>query len=197
MKRIVFAAIAALAASAASAVPVISTNTTLPAAAPLQAAPTTASANFRLNFLGDEFAAPSPNSRDVWEQTSLAGVGYYNSVEGGGFAEYDFGSDRTRFSMAWGSPDSYNTLRFFDDNAQVFEIFGNDLAITSTPGFVANRRFINIVVTGLTFDKVRLTSGSDAFEHAQVAAPIPLPAAGWMLLAGLGGLGALARRRNA
>jgi hypothetical protein len=27
-------------------------------------------------------------------------------------------------------------------------------------------------------------------------APVPLPAAGWLMLAGLGGLGALARRRR-
>ena len=28
------------------------------------------------------------------------------------------------------------------------------------------------------------------------AAPVPLPAAGWLLMAGLGGIGAVARRRR-
>ncbi len=49
---------------------------------------------------------------------------------------------------------------------------------------------------GETFDTVRFGSTQAAFEFAMAPAPVPLPAAGWMLFAGVAGLAAAARRRN-
>lgn len=192
-----FAAAVALSAIAADAA-TVTTDRVQPTFTGLLGAPTSASANFRLNFQGSDLVAPVPNSRTPWEEFSgLADTAYYNSVEGGGFAEYVFDAPQTSFSLMWGSPDSYNKLQFFLADASVFSISGNNASITGTPGFVANRKFVNVTISDLSFDKVRFTSGNtDAFEYANVA-PVPLPAAAWMLLSAFGGMGLLARRRTA
>jgi hypothetical protein len=197
-KILIAAAVAAGFALPAFALPVVTTDKIQPGYTGKLAAPTTSSANFRLNFQGSDLTAPVPNSRTPWEDFSgLADTAYYNSVEAGGFAEYVFGAARTTFSLMWGSPDDYNTLRFFDaGGAEIFTIKGDDADITSTPGFIAARSFVNVSIKDLDpFVKVRFESGSDAFEFANVA-PVPLPAAAWMLLGGLAGLGYLGRKRR-
>ncbi len=191
-----FAAAMALGAVAADAA-TVTTDRVTPSYTGQLAAPTTASAKFRLNYKGSDLAAPSPNSRTPWEEfAGLADTAYYNSVEAGGFAEYVFSAPQTSFSLMWGSPDSYNRLEFFNDQTSVFSIAGNNAAIVATSGFTAARGFVNVVVSDLSFNRVKFTSGSDAFEYANVA-PVPLPAAAWMLLTALGGVGALSRRRKA
>jgi hypothetical protein len=196
MKIFAFAAFAALlSTTAAHAMPVVITDRVQPTYTGLLAAPTTFSANFRLNFQGSDLSNPVPNSRTPWEEFSgLANTAYYNSVSGGGFAEYKFGSDRTAFNIMWGSPDSYNSLKFFDDNNLVFTILGNDAKITGTPGFAAGLKFVNVHISNLTFDKVRFESSTDAFEYANVA-PVPLPAAALFIGTGLVGLVGLRRKR--
>lgn len=177
----------------------ITTDPTQPSYTGLLAAPTSSSAGFRLNFQGSDLSPPAPNSRTPWEEfASLANTAYYNSVEGGGFAEYVFDTARTTFSLMWGSPDGYNTLAFLDNmDNELFSIAGNNTAITNTPGFQAGRKFVNVTFSGLSaFTKVRFTSGSDAFEFANVA-PIPLPAPILLLAAGIGGLGLVARKKRA
>lgn len=186
-------AVTALPAFAAT----ITTNTTAPTYTGLLAAPTSNSANFRLNFQGSDLVAPNPNSRTPWEGLSVENTAYYNSVESGGFAEYVFATAQTAFSLMWGSPDSYNTLRFLDDtNQEVFSMTGANSAITNTPGYEDGRYFVNVLLSELDpFTTVRFESGSDAFEYSNVA-PVPLPAALPLMIAGLGAIGGLRMRRK-
>lgn len=191
---ILFAAIA----SSASAV-TISTDKIQPSYTGLLAAPTASSGDFRLNYVGSDLDGTSPNSRTPWEDfVTLADSAYYNSVEAGGFADYVFDTAQTSFSLMWGSPDSYNKLSFLDANDEVvFSMAGDDAAIQGTVGYVESLSFVNVTVSDLSFFTARFESiGQDAFEFANVS-PVPLPAAGWMLIAGLGGLGAIGRRRKA
>jgi hypothetical protein len=53
---------------------------------------------------------------------------------------------------------------------------------------------------GSKFSSVTFSSSQPAFEFALAAAPasaVPLPAAGWMLIAGVGAIAAIARRWRA
>ena len=53
-----------------------------------------------------------------------------------------------------------------------------------------------MTISGITFDEVTFSSGSNAFEYANLAA-VPLPAAGLVMLIALGGAAAAYRRRKA
>lgn len=176
-----------------AAVTLVSTDTVLPTPV-IMAAPTSNSADFRLNYVGSDATFPPPNSRSPWEGTIYEATGPYNSVEAGGFAEYVFASVQSEFGLMWGSPDVYNTLEFFLGGASQGAF--NGLTIATAAGVPVAVGFANAFFEG-DFDTVRFTSTRfDAFEYSQVQ-PVPLPAAGWLFAAALGGMGLLARRRVA
>ena len=124
--------------------------------------------------------------RSPWEGTPLDGS-VYSSITG--TAEYVFSSARTKLSLVWGSPDSYNTLHFLNGTTVLGSVTGSQIT-----GGALNRL---VTISGFgPFTKVQFVSGLPAFEYANVAA-VPVPAAGFMLLAGLAGLAALRRRQSA
>jgi hypothetical protein len=135
----------------------------------------------------------------------LASTGKYHSVQGGGSATYVFDDLQTGFSLLWGSPDSYNTLTFFNGADEVIvgplgtSVTGAEIGARA-PISPLGGKFAFVTFGDILFDKVVLTSGSNAFEYGLVEstpAPVPLPAAGWMLIAGLGALAAAGRARRA
>lgn len=79
----------------------------------------------------------------------------------------------------------------------VFSVFATDLDVSDFLGQTFAVRGVNV---GAFPDGGFLTSKNYGTAPDQVApeqlAPVPLPAAGWMLIAGVGGLGAMSRRRR-
>lgn len=200
LTKLISAAILALAVAAPASAVTVMTDRNQPSYSGPLSAPTSNSANFRLNFQGSDLSPPAPNSRTPWEEfAGLANTGYYNSVEANGFAEYAFQDIQKSFSIMWGSPDDYNRLSFYNGQALVFAIDGDDSAITNTPGYEAQRKFVNVKVSDIMFDRVRLDSfGKDAFEYSNVGVPqVPVPAAAVLLVTALGGLGFMGRKKRA
>lgn len=141
--------------------------------------------------------------RSPWEGTGFLGSGVYTSVSANSAATYDFGPSLS-LSLVWGSPDAYNRLSFFSGATLLGTITGQQVTtevkpLSTLPNSSPSQGFAFVELAlagGLAFDRVTFESiGSNAFEYGSVSAtPVPLPAAGWMLLAALGGLGFLRRR---
>lgn len=205
MKTILAAAFA-LAAVAADAATITKTTTAPdPAFAVLDVlAPTSTTGGFLANQTG----SVSGVRRSPYDTVAgLQNSGKYHSVQAGGTATYLFGRDQSSFSLLWGSPDDYNTLSFFNDDAQIdlsvidgvagMGVKGSEIA-TFAPASPQGLQFANVTFSGFLFDKVVFASGKNAFEYGLVSAtPVPLPAAAWLLLAAIGGLGVMSRRRAA
>lgn len=130
---------------------------------------------------------------DPWAATDFAGTGAYTSVSGGATATYALGSTRTSYDFLWGTPDGYNTLVLLLGGVAVDSIAGDMTGIVDFADQTTNR-FVTVSSTS-AFDGLRFESGANAFEFAAIA-PVPLPAAGGLLMLALGGL-AMVRRRAA
>lgn len=210
MKIALMAAAVLLSASAASAATItvekITTPISVAAAQQDVLAPTTVTSGFYENVTGSVSLIRRSPFDTIAE---LAETGKYHSVQSGWSASYEFDAAQESFSLIWGSPDTYNSLSFFLGADQIdlsvvpgvagMSITGADVALLplTQPEQVG---LANVVFSGFLFDRVVFASTGNAFEFAMVSstpAPVPLPAAAWMMMAALGGLFAAGRRRAA
>ena len=118
-------------------------------------------------------------------------VAPYTSVDGGGFASYKLGM-ADALTFVWGTPDTYNFLDFYLNNVLVDTVggFGSGSNVGAPTATVTN-------IVGGFFNRVVFRSDQIAFEYDSVSVnAVPVPAAGGLLLLGLGGLGLLMRRKS-
>jgi hypothetical protein len=113
-------------------------------------------------------------------------------------ASLSFTTALNHFGVFWGTPDSYNTLNFYDGlNLLASFVPGGTLAGLTASGSSTDARYVDFSTdAGTVFDRVEFVSSRAAFEVDNIAySKVPSPA---MLPAIIGfGLTALKRRKMA
>lgn len=129
----------------------------------------------------------------------------YTSIEANSSATYSFATQQVSLSLLWGSPDSYNTLAFYEGPTLLASITGSSLALQTYGHDLVSLDVLDPNSSPVAFNSVVLTTGQNAFEFADLQAigqgggisPVlgtPLPSTWTMLIAGFIGLGFFANR---
>jgi hypothetical protein len=125
----------------------------------------------------------------------------YMAVLGGQSETLTFSSAKDIFGLLWGSIDTYNHLTFSNSHipGSSLTISGSDLPTPPTIPF-GDQSSPNsnhyVTISGLNFDTVLITSGSNSFEFDNVAAAAPEPSTWAMMILGFLGVGAMSYRRS-
>jgi len=109
-----------------------------------------------------------------------------------------FAAPVSYFGFLWGSPDAYNKVTFFSGGTQLGSYTGQDAWLPAN-GNQSVSKYFNVYTNGGPYiTSVVFTSGGNAFEtdnHSFITA-VPEPETYAMMLAGLGLMGFIARRRS-
>ena len=139
-------------------------------------------------------------ARPVGSTGNYYSVGHTGTQQGTGTVTFSQGL--SYFGFLWGSPDTYNHVTFYSGATQIGSFDGSAIKVPAN-GDQSYARYFNIFAgAGESITKVTFTSGSNAFEtdnHAFIASvtAVPEPETYALMLAGLGFLGAVVRRKKA
>lgn len=134
-------------------------------------------------------------------RTTPMGMGItdqYSVISIGGSATLLFGAPVSRYSFLWGSPDSGNMLDINTSTGLESYSGASFKSLVGATGDGLNSFSRVLTMTGSvgqTISSITFKSSNIAFEVA--AAPIPEPETYALMLAGLGAVGFMARRRRA
>ncbi len=139
----------------------------------------------------------SVTARPVGSLGNFYSVGTSPAAQNGP-GEVKFSTGLSYFGFLWGSPDTYNTVSFFNGATMLGSFTGSAVLSPANGDQSVGRYFNAFAGVGEQITRVTFASTQNAFEtdnHAYIAA-IPEPETYAMLLAGLGLMGFVARRRK-
>lgn len=158
---------------------------------------------------GDVYTGSASVDGDYAAPAQTAPGTNYQAVQTDGVSTFDFtnylapladGIFLNRFSLYWGSIDTYNTLQFLSGDTVVKSFTGVDFppADGRQPDDVTNRRITFGLTKADAITSVRFLSSKDAFEYDTlgISTNVPEPATWAMLIGGFGLVGASMRRRR-
>lgn len=139
----------------------------------------------------------SNSTLDLADAGSVYSALYNAAGKTGVSARYDFGGIFDRLSLVWGTPGPTNTLKLLLGGVEQFAMTGAGPLPLSGGGL----KSVLVTISGLQFDTMLIGADHRALEFASLSveaapSPVPVPAAGLLLAAALGGL-AFTRRRKA
>ncbi|MBC7802588.1 MAG: PEP-CTERM sorting domain-containing protein [Candidatus Parcubacteria bacterium] len=153
------------------------------------------------NFDGTSSLPNGISARPVGSTDNFWSIGT-NPVAQQGPGVVSLGAGVKYYGFLWGSPDAsgWNSLSFYNGTTQLGATLNGSAILNPPNGNQTFARYFNIYAgAGEVITSIRFTANTNAFEtdnHAFIAA-IPEPETYAMLLAGLGLLGFVARRRSA
>jgi len=109
-----------------------------------------------------------------------------------------FNSGLSYFGFLWGSPDTYNTVSFYNGNTLLGSFNGSAVLNPANGNQAVGKYFNAFAGIGEQITHVKFASTGNAFEtdnHSYVSA-VPEPETYAMLMAGLGLLGFMAKRKK-
>ncbi len=125
----------------------------------------------------------------------------YETVLGGGLATLTSTNYLQAFSFYLGSPDTFNTIKFYGADGYQASLSGADIfgAVTSATGDQSFGRRVSYDFGANRVNKIEFISTGNSFEFdslAGIQASVPEPATWGMMIMGFGGIGAMIRRRR-